>query len=116
MTEVEPWITSLLETITAPPLPPPPSSTPTTPSTPSPNTSSNIRMATIEDATRIFEMIVELAEYEKARHEVVATQDDITEMLFGGKDSPNGLPAAYCHVVVDKDADGNEAVVGMALW
>lgn len=50
-------------------------------------------------------MIGELAEYERARHEVQATEDDLNRVLFG----PN--PTVYAHVA---EADGR--AVGFALW
>ncbi|EOW6769489.1 N-acetyltransferase family protein [Cronobacter muytjensii] len=42
-----------------------------------------IRPARPEDATAIFNMIYELAVYEKAPQEVVTTPDEIRETLFG---------------------------------
>ncbi|EOW6801482.1 N-acetyltransferase family protein [Cronobacter muytjensii] len=42
-----------------------------------------IRPARPEDATAIFNMIFELAVYEKAPQEVVTTPDEIRETLFG---------------------------------
>jgi hypothetical protein len=42
-----------------------------------------IRKATIEDAQLIFDFIMELAIYEKAAHEVVASVPQIRETLFG---------------------------------
>lgn len=41
-----------------------------------------IRRAVREDAKAILDMIAELAEYEKALHEVVASQQDIENSLF----------------------------------
>lgn len=42
-----------------------------------------IRNATIEDAALILGFIKELATYEKAAHEVIATVDDVKTTLFG---------------------------------
>ena len=42
-----------------------------------------IRDASIEDSALILRFVTELAIYEKAEHEVIATQDDIEESLFG---------------------------------
>lgn len=42
-----------------------------------------IKPATIKDAALILDMIIELAEYEKARHEVKASVTDIENSLFG---------------------------------
>jgi GNAT superfamily N-acetyltransferase len=43
-----------------------------------------IRPAKIDDAALILRFITELAVYEKAEHEVVASESDIRESLFGG--------------------------------
>lgn len=64
-----------------------------------------IRAATKEDAPAIFALIHELAEYEKAPEEVVATLADIEMTLFGE------APTAFCHV-----AEKNGEVVGIAIW
>ncbi|MGO2333773.1 GNAT family N-acetyltransferase [Providencia sp.] len=54
-----------------------------------------IKPATLENATLILEMIIELADYEKARHEVKATVTDIENSLFG----PNSkTEALMCYV------------------
>ncbi len=42
----------------------------------------NIRKATIEDAALILHFVKELAIYEKAVHEVIATEEDIKNSLF----------------------------------
>ena len=64
-----------------------------------------IREAKISDAQAIYDLIVELAIYEKEPEAVVATVDDIKENLFGTD------PVAYCHVA---EVDGQ--VVGIAIW
>lgn len=64
-----------------------------------------IRHAQPTDAPAIYRLIHELAEYERAPHEVVATQDDIERTLFGES------PTAFCHV-----AEFNGEVVGIAIW
>ncbi|MFM9368184.1 GNAT family N-acetyltransferase [Streptomyces sp. Da 82-17] len=66
-----------------------------------------IRTATAEDVPEIHAMIRELADYEKALHEVRATEQDLRTALFGEQ------PAVYAHVAED-DATGR--VVGYALW
>src|SRR5579859_7246503 len=50
----------------------------------------HIRGATPADATLILQFIRELAEYEKLAHQVVATEADIRNSLFGSR------PAAEC--------------------
>lgn len=53
----------------------------------------HIREAEPADAERILGFITELAIYEKAEHEVVATVDDIRERLFGADASVYALMA-----------------------
>ena len=64
-----------------------------------------IREAKVEDVQVIYNLIVELAIYEKEPDAVIATVDDIKENLFGTS------PVAYCHVA---EVDGK--VVGIAIW
>ena len=67
----------------------------------------SIREATPADVPEILAMIHELADYEKAPHEVVATPGLLREALFG----PD--PAVYALMAED---DETGAVVGFALW
>lgn len=64
-----------------------------------------IRPAEVNDAPLILRFIQELAAYEKAGHEVVATEDDIRQSLFGANSPARGL---VCSV------DGVEA--GFAVY
>ena len=64
-----------------------------------------IRLAQPADAEDIHRLIYELAVYEKAPEEMVATIDQINTSLF------NANPVAFCHVA---EVDGK--VVGIALW
>ncbi|WP_327189772.1 GNAT family N-acetyltransferase [Streptomyces xinghaiensis] len=64
-----------------------------------------IRTATAGDVPAIVAMIRELAVYEKAEHEVRATEEHIRRALFGDR------PAAYAHIA---ETDG--VVEGFALW
>ena len=64
-----------------------------------------IREAQKSDAPAIYRLIHELAEYERAPHEVVATLADIERTLFGEN------PTAFCHV-----AEHDGEVVGIAIW
>ena len=66
-----------------------------------------IREATPADVPEILGMIHELADYEKAPHEVVATPGLLRDALFG----PD--PAVYALMAED---DESGAVVGFALW
>ena len=67
----------------------------------------SIREATPADVPEILAMIQELADYEKAPHEVVATPELLREALFGAD------PAAFALMAQDDDTG---AVVGFALW
>ena len=64
-----------------------------------------IRLATPEDTSDIHRLIYELAVYEKAPDEMVATIEQIEQSLF------NNHPVAFCHVA---EVDGK--IVGIALW
>ncbi|MFJ4771362.1 GNAT family N-acetyltransferase [Streptomyces uncialis] len=66
-----------------------------------------IRTAVPEDVPVIHAMVRELAEYEKALHEVRATEEQLRVALFGDH------PAAFAHVA--QDAETGE-VIGFALW
>ena len=66
-----------------------------------------IREATPADVPEILAMIHELADYEKAPHEVVATPGLLREALFG----PD--PAVYALIAED---EANGGVIGFALW
>ncbi|MET7690986.1 GNAT family N-acetyltransferase [Streptomyces sp. NPDC005483] len=65
-----------------------------------------IRPATPADIPAIHALIRELADYEKALHEVRTTEEQLQEALFGQD------PAAHAHVATDD----TEAVVGYAIW
>ena len=54
-----------------------------------------IRQATAEDSSLIIRFITELAIYENAEHEVIATQSDIEHSLFGRESSTH---AVICNV------------------
>lgn len=64
-----------------------------------------IRPATPEDVPAILAMIAELADYERAPHEAVATEEQLRSALFGS------TPHVYAHLAVD-----NGEPVGFALW
>lgn len=54
-----------------------------------------IRQATVEDAALILRFVTELAIYEKAEHEVIATKFDIEDSLFGRDSTTN---AVICNI------------------
>jgi GNAT superfamily N-acetyltransferase len=64
-----------------------------------------VRVATRADVAAIHRMILALAEYERARHEVRATAADLESALFGQ------TPRVFALVAED---EGD--VVGFALW
>lgn len=64
-----------------------------------------IREARPADIPAIVRLVTELAEYERAAHEVRLDEHKLTSALFGE------VPAARCHVA---EMDGS--VVGMALY
>lgn len=64
-----------------------------------------IRPAVIDDVPTIVALIRELADYEKALHEVRATEEDLRRALFGPE------PKVFAHV-----AEHDGEVVGFALW
>ncbi|HEY3798422.1 MAG TPA: GNAT family N-acetyltransferase [Caulobacteraceae bacterium] len=64
-----------------------------------------VRPATPADAGLILGFILELADYEKLRHEVRTTLADVERLLFGPS------PKAFCDIA---EIDG--APVGQALW
>jgi GNAT superfamily N-acetyltransferase len=66
-----------------------------------------IRPAAPADVPVIHGLIRELAEYEKAPEEAVATEEQLREALFGER------PAVYAHMAVD---EGTGEPVGFAMW
>jgi GNAT superfamily N-acetyltransferase len=64
-----------------------------------------IRLAKPDDVNDIHRLIYELAVYEKAPEQMVATVEQINTSLF------NEHPVAFCHVA---EVDGK--IVGIALW
>ncbi|GAA1393491.1 GNAT family N-acetyltransferase [Kitasatospora putterlickiae] len=66
-----------------------------------------IRTASPADVPVIHAMIRELAEYEKAVHEAVATEEQLHDALFGANPALFGLMA---------EDDGTGEPVGFALW
>lgn len=64
-----------------------------------------IREARPDEAGLIFDFVCELADYEKLRHEVEATVEDIARDMFG----PN--PRVFCDI-----AEWDGAPAGLALW
>jgi GNAT superfamily N-acetyltransferase len=64
-----------------------------------------VRPARPDDVPVILALVRELAAYERAGDEVLATEDSLRDALFADR------PAAFCHLA---ERDGE--VVGMALW
>ena len=64
-----------------------------------------IRKAEPTDAALVYDLVRELAEYERLAHEVVATRQDIAAALF------TATPRVFCDIA---ERDGEAA--GFALW
>ena len=60
----------------------------------------SIRPATIDDAALILHFITELAIYEKAEREVLATEDDICRVVFASDSRVDGLICEHDGVAV----------------
>lgn len=73
-----------------------------------PMTDGLIRRARPEDVLEILGMVRDLAEYEKAVHEAVATPEQFHAALFGSH------PTVYAHVV--EHESGGFRLGGFALW
>jgi GNAT superfamily N-acetyltransferase len=65
-----------------------------------------IREATPQDVPQVLAMIRELAEYERAGHEVDATEEHLHRTLFAER------PAVFAHIAEGPDGD----IAGMAVW
>jgi len=65
----------------------------------------SVRRIRPDDVPAVVGLVRELADYERAAHEVRLTEDQLTTALFGDS------PALFGHVV---EHDGQ--IVGMALW
>ncbi len=64
-----------------------------------------VRRARPSDVESIYRLMVDLARYERAEHEVRSSASDVSAALFDDE------PSAHCHVV---DVEGE--IVGFALW
>jgi GNAT superfamily N-acetyltransferase len=65
-----------------------------------------VRPVRPDDVPAVVGLVRELADYERALHEVRLTEEQLTERLFGDS------PALFGHVAVADDGE----VVGIALW
>jgi GNAT superfamily N-acetyltransferase len=75
-------------------------------------TTTSVRDAEPSDVPRLVELVRELAEYERALHEVSATEEHFTAALF-----PDDPSAARSHALVaEVETDDGPKVVGMAVW
>ena len=68
----------------------------------------SVRPVRPADVPAVVSLVRELADYEKALHEVRLTEAQLTDALFGDS------PALFGHVRGDRRANGE--VVGIALW
>ena len=70
----------------------------------------SVRPIRPDDVPAVVGLVRELAEYEKALHEVRLTEEQLTASLFGDS------PALFGHVAVADDGVAAGEVVGTALW
>jgi GNAT superfamily N-acetyltransferase len=70
----------------------------------------SVRPVRPDDVPAVVALVRELADYEKALHEVHLTEEQMTEHLFGE------APALFGHVAVADDGVAHGEVVGIALW
>ena len=68
-----------------------------------------VRRVRPDDVPAVVGLVRELAEYERATHEVRLTEHQLTTALFGDS------PALFGHVA-EHDGPEGRTVVGMALW
>ena len=69
-----------------------------------------VRPIRADDVPAVVGLVRELAEYEKALHEVRLTEEQLTAVLFGDS------PALFGHVAIAEDGVAGDEVVGVALW
>jgi GNAT superfamily N-acetyltransferase len=72
-------------------------------------TNGRIRRALPQDVPEILAMVRELAAYERAADEVMATEGQIHDALFGA------TPRVFAHVVEHDTGDGRR-LAGFAMW
>jgi GNAT superfamily N-acetyltransferase len=70
----------------------------------------SVRPVRPDDVPTLVALVRELADYERAVHEVRLTDEQLHERLFGE------APALFGHVAVLDDGEADGEVVGMALW
>jgi GNAT superfamily N-acetyltransferase len=80
-----------------------------------PSAQIRIRAAREDDVPVIFAFICELAEYEKLRHEVVATEASLRATLFGEHPAAEVLIAEEVQAEAEAE-DGASRAVGFALF
>jgi GNAT superfamily N-acetyltransferase len=69
-----------------------------------------VRPVRRDDVPAVVALVRELADYEKALHEVRLTEEQLTAVLF------DDSPALFGHVAVADDGVAPGEVVGIALW
>jgi GNAT superfamily N-acetyltransferase len=70
----------------------------------------SVRPIRPDDVPAVVGLVRELADYEKALHEVRLTDEQLTGALFGDS------PALFGHVAVTDDGVARGEIVGVALW
>jgi len=75
-----------------------------------------IRFARADDVPEIWQMVCDLADYEKSLDQVAMTEEQLQQVLFGNASRiGSGHPSAWCHVVEVPGAHGQK-LGGFALW
>lgn len=77
---------------------------------------SAIRPATMDDVPRIRELVIELADYERAADQVKVTQQQLQRALFGETPAAYALVAEAAGELLDDGAAAGAEVVGFALY
>jgi GNAT superfamily N-acetyltransferase len=70
----------------------------------------SVRPIRPDDVPAVVGLVRELAEYERAAHEVRLREEQLARALFGD------FPALFGHVAVSDDGVAPGQIVGMALW
>jgi GNAT superfamily N-acetyltransferase len=71
----------------------------------------SVRPVLRDDVPAVVGLVRELADYERALHDVRLTEEQLATSLFGAS------PALFGHVAIDDDGTSDDGtVVGVALW
>lgn len=74
-----------------------------------------VRPANPADIREIVALVHDLADFERESDQATATEADLHEALFGGRDTPTGMSALWCNVLELVDPPGAR-LGGIAIW